>query len=98
MLSAKVAEKIKALDHSTESTCDSAVAYLRNAEEHSEKPEDKAAFAVLSGALSMAYDAQASGYAPMLVMKDGRRSFSMEDLDDSGAAIIEEALPLFEPF
>lgn len=98
MLSAKVAEKIKALDHSTESTRDSAVAYLRNAEEHSEKPEDKAAFAVLSGALSMAYDAQASGYAPMLVMKDGRRSFSMEDLDDSGAAIIEEALPLFEPF
>lgn len=98
MLSAKVAEKIKALDHSTESTRDSAVAYLRNAEEHSEKPEDKAAFAVLSGALSMAYDAQASGYAPMLVMSDGQRPFSMEDLDDSGAAIIEEALPLFEPF
>ena len=98
MLSAKVAEKIKALDHSTESTRDSAVAYLRNAEEHSEKPEDKAAFAVLSGALSMAYDAQASGYAPMLVMSDGQRSFSMEDLDDGGAAIIEEALPLFEPF
>lgn len=98
MLSAKVAEKIKALDHSTESTRDSAVAYLRNAEEHSEKSEDKAAFAVLSGALSMAYDAQASGYAPMLVMSDGQRSFSMEDLDDSGAAIIEEALPLFGPF
>ena len=98
MLSAKVSEKIKALDHSTESTRDSAVAYLRNAEEHSEKHEDKAAFAVLSGALSMAYDAQASGYAPMLVMSDGQRSFSMEDLDDSGAAIIEEALPLFEPF
>ena len=98
MLSAKVAEKIKALDHSTESTRDSAVAYLRNAEEHSEKPEDKAAFAVLSGALSMAYDAQEGGYAPMLVMSDGQRSFSMEDLDDSGTAIIEEALPLFEPF
>lgn len=98
MLSAKVAEKIKALDHSTESTRDSAVAYLRNAEEHAEKPEDKAAFAVLSGVLSMAYDAQEGGYVPMLVMSDGQRSFSMEDLDDSGAAIIEEALPLFEPF
>lgn len=98
MLSAKVAEKIKALDHSTESTRDSAVAYLRNAEEHSEKPEDKAAFAVLSGALSMAYDTQEDCYTPMLVLNDGRRSFGMEDLDERGTAIIEEALPLFEPF
>lgn len=98
MLSAKVAEKIKALEHSTESTRDSAVAYLRNAEEHSEKPEDKAAFAVLGGALSMAYDAQEDCYTPMLVLNDGRRSFGMEDLDERGTAIIEEALPLFEPF
>lgn len=98
MLSAYAAEQIKNLNHSTDNVRFSADTYLRAAGENAETPEDKAAFAVLSGALSMAYDAQEGGYAPMLVMSDGQRSFSMEDLDDSGAAIIEEALPLFEPF
>ena len=98
MLSAYVAEQIKKLNHSTDNVRFSADTYLRAAGENAETPEDKAAFAVLSGALSMAYDAQEDCYTPMLVLNDGRRSFGMEDLDERGAAIIEEALPLFEPF
>lgn len=98
MLSAYVAEQIKKLNHSTDNVRFSADTYLRAAGENAETPEDKAAFAVLSGALSMAYDTQEDCYIPMLVLNDGRRSFGMEDLDERGTAIIEEALPLFEPF
>lgn len=98
MLSAYVAEQIKKLNHSTDNVRFSADTYLRAVGENAETPEDKAAFAVLSGALSMAYDTQEDCYTPMLVLNDGRRSFGMEDLDERGTAIIEEALPLFEPF
>ena len=98
MLSAYAAEQIKKLNHSTDNVRFSADTYLRAAGENAETPEDKAAFAVLSGALSMAYDTQEDCYTPMLVLNDGRRSFGMEDLDERGTAIIEEALPLFEPF
>lgn len=98
MLSAYAAEQIKKLNRSTDNVRFSADTYLRAAGENAETPEDKAAFAVLSGALSMAYDTQEDCYTPMLVLNDGRRSFGMEDLDERGTAIIEEALPLFEPF
>ena len=98
MLSAYAAEQIKKLNRSTDNVHFSADTYLRAAGENAETPEDKAAFAVLSGALSMAYDTQEDCYTPMLVLNDGRRSFGMEDLDERGTAIIEEALPLFEPF
>ena len=98
MLSAYVAEQIKKLNHSTDNVRFSADTYLRAVGENAETPEDKAAFAVLSGALSMPYDTQEDCYTPMLVLNDGRRSFGMEDLDERGTAIIEEALPLFEPF
>ena len=64
MLSAYAAEQIKKLNHSTDNVRFSADTYLRAAGENAETPEDKAAFAVLSGALSMAYDAQEDCYTP----------------------------------
>ena len=89
---------IKCLDEFDQGTGDiqfSAVRYFEIASENAKEEEDKKALNVLSGALSMGYSNENDNYVPQAVMADGRRTFAMEDLDDSGIETLKETLPHF---
>lgn len=89
---------IKCLDEFDQGTGDiqfSAVRYFEIASENAKEEEDKKALNVLSGALSMGYSDENDNYVPQAVMADGRRTFAMEDLDDSGIETLKETLPHF---
>lgn len=93
MLSQYIINCLQSLNYNVEDERQAAVQYLRAAGENAEKDEDKRVFYTLSGVLSMAYNEQEGEYLPLLVMSDGRRSFAMEDLENSDIEILKEALP-----
>ena len=89
---------IKCLDEFDQGPGDiqfSAVRYFETAREKAEEEEDRKALNVLGGALSMAYSDESDNYAPYIIMRDGRRTFAMEDLDDSGIETLKVALTHF---
>lgn len=97
MLSQFVVDCLSELNFRTDNARYSADIYLRNIGENAERKEDAYVLTTLSGVLSMSYNEENDSYLPQIIMSDGRRTFAMEDLDDSGIEVLKEALPYLEP-
>lgn len=97
MLSQFVMDCLSELFFRTDNDRYSADRYLRNSGKNTEKKENAYVFTTLGGVLSMLYNEENDSYLPQIIMSDGRRTFAMEDLDDSGIEVLKEALPNLEP-
>lgn len=93
MLSADVVKALEELNEFENETKHEAVSRLKGiAEKEGACEKDKQALTVIAGSLSMSYTEADGGYAPMIVLSNGARSFSMEDLDEEAITILKEAL------
>lgn len=93
MLSADVVKALEELNECEYEAKHEAVSRLKGVAEQEETCEmDKQALVTIAGALSMSYAEADGGYAPMIELSNGARSFSMEDLDEEAIAILKEAL------
>lgn len=96
MVSPDVLKCLEVLNHGSDIDRFSANQYLRDAAEHTGSAEDSNILHILGGVLSMGYSDQDDCYLPQITLADGRRSFAMEDLDNSSVSVLKEIFPYLE--
>lgn len=65
---------------------------FRDAEKNVDNVEDHNIIKIVGGALSMSFNEAKDSYVPFIVMADGSRSFSMEDIDEEAVVILRTAI------
>lgn len=68
------------------------VSLINDAKQHAEAQIDIEVLDILSGSLSMSYNK--NKFCPMFVLDNGKRSFSMEDIDDTAISILNDVLTI----
>lgn len=69
---------------------------LKNLAIAAENERDATILEVISGALSMAYDCEKQKFTPKIVLYDGNRSFSMDDIKPDDVDLLKKIVDVFQ--
>lgn len=83
ILSQYVLDSISTISHFGYGNRHHVITMLKTASQNAEKDDDAQILSVLSGALSMVYNKDEKNYSPMLILSNGNRTFSMDDIQAS---------------